>query len=157
MGRIFSLIFSLFGVFVTSAAGTWWFNTVAIGLFLRWVERYRVVRQGSLRACIGILLGIWAAFSVLTAILVFVVFIVLAVVSGVFAGFSEVREAIGAAHRRRFLFDPTPPITPNPAVQDVDVSVQNGPGRRIVILCDGPPTGRTITPTASLSRPTSGS
>jgi uncharacterized protein (DUF2235 family) len=167
MGRIFSLIFSLFGVLVTSAAGTWWFNTVAIGLFLRWVERYRVVRQGSLKACVGILLGIWAAFSALTAILVFVVFIllramlrdwlaktlpsplfdagyvvvliciVLAVVSGVFAGFSEVRGAIGAAQRRRFLFNPTPPNTPNPVVQDVDIPVQSRPGRRIVILCDG--------------------
>jgi hypothetical protein len=71
MARIFSLVFSLFGVFVTSAAGTWWFNTVAIGLFLRWVERYRVVRQGSLRLCIAILLAIWVVFSVVTTAFVF--------------------------------------------------------------------------------------
>jgi hypothetical protein len=100
------------------------------------VERYGVVRRGSLKACIGILLGIWAAFSIVTAAIVLVVFlllrsmlrdwlaatlprplfnagyvviivcIILAVVSGVVAGFSEVRGAIGAARRRRFLFDP---------------------------------------------------
>jgi uncharacterized protein (DUF2235 family) len=166
MGRIFSLIFSLFGVFVTSAAGTWWLNTIAIGLFLRWVERYRVVRQGSLKACIGILLGIWAVFSIVTAVIVLVVFlllrsmlhdwlattlpkplfnagyvviivcIILAVVSGVVAGFSEVRVAIGAAKRRRFLFDPGSE-SPQPPIQNVDIPMQTGPGRRIVILCDG--------------------
>jgi uncharacterized protein (DUF2235 family) len=165
MGRIFSLIFSIFGVFVTSAAGTWWFNTVAIGLLLRRLERYRVVRQGSITACIGILLIIWAVFSVLTTGLVFVIFLllksmlrdwlettlpkplfnagyvfviiclVLAVGAGVFAGLSEVRGAIGAAKRRRFLFNPT--NNPNPAIQDVDIPAQSGPGRRIVILCDG--------------------
>jgi len=166
MGRIFSLIFSLFGVFVTSAAGTWWLNTIAIGLFLRWVERYRVVRQGSLKACIGILLGIWAVFSIVTAVIVLVVFlllrsmlhdslattlpkplfnagyvviivcIILAVVSGVVAGFIEVRGAIGAAKRRRFLFDPGSE-SPQPPIQNVDIPTQTGPGRRIVILCDG--------------------
>jgi uncharacterized protein (DUF2235 family) len=166
MGRIFSLMFSLFGVFVTSAAGTWWLNTIAIRLFLRWVERYGVVRRGSLKACIGILLGIWAAFSIVTAAIVLVVFlllrsmlrdwlattlpkplfnagyvviivcIILAVVSGVVAGFSEVRGAIGAARRRRFLFDPGS-ASPQPPIQNVDIPMQTGPGRRIVILCDG--------------------
>jgi hypothetical protein len=136
MGRILSLVLSLAGVFVTSAAGTWWLNTIAIGLFLRWVERYRVVRQGSLKVCIAILLGIWATFSVLTIALVALVFlllrvalrdwlkvtlpaslfhagyiavlasIILAVVSGLFAGLSEVIGAIGAAKRRRFLLTP---------------------------------------------------
>jgi hypothetical protein len=166
MGRIFSLMFSLFGVFVTSAALTWWLNTIAIRLFLRWVERYGVVRRGSLKACIGILLGIWAAFSIVTAAIVLVVFlllrsmlrdwlattlpkplfnagyvviivcIILAVVSGVVAGFSEVRGAIGAARRRRFLFDPGS-ASPQPPIQNVDIPMQTGPGRRIVILCDG--------------------
>jgi uncharacterized protein (DUF2235 family) len=167
MGRIFSLVFSLFGVFVTSAAGTWWFNTVAIGLFLRRIERVPVVRQGSLAPCIAILLGIWVVFSALTAWLVWFIFhllksmlrdwlkatlptvlfdagyivvvicVVLAVGAGVFAGLSEVWGAIGAAKRRRFLFNPVRPNTPDPAIQDVDIPVQTGPGRRIVILCDG--------------------
>jgi uncharacterized protein (DUF2235 family) len=167
MGRFFSLVFSLFGVFITSAAGTWWFNTVAIGLFLRWVERYSVVRQGSLKACIAILLGIWAAFSALTAALVVVLFLLLkallrdwlnatlptslfnagyvvvilciglAVISGVLAGLSEVSGAIGSAKRRRYLFGPTSQRAPDPPIEDVDIPVQTGPGRRIVILCDG--------------------
>lgn len=166
MGRIFSWVFSLFGVFVTSAAGTWWFNTVAIGLLLRWVERYSVIRQGSLKACMTILLGIWVVFSVVTSAFVFFIFvllrwmlrdwltttlpatlvnsgyfiviacIILAAVSGVIAGFSEVEGAIAAAKRRRLLFQPTIRY-PRPAIQSVDIPAQTGPGRRIVILCDG--------------------
>jgi uncharacterized protein (DUF2235 family) len=162
MGRVLGLFFSLFGVFVTSAAGTWWINTIAIGLFLRRMERVRVVRQGSLKVCIAILLGIWLAFSFLTVAIVlalywvlrsllhdwlaealpkplfgagyivFVACIALAVVFGVWAGLIEVLGAIGAAKRRRFLLNPT-----EPAIQDVDVPAQAGPGRRIVILCDG--------------------
>ena len=77
MGRIFSLIFSVFGVFVTSAAGTWWLNTVAIGLFLRRLERQPLIRQGSLRACICILLGVWLVFSAATVELVFGLFLLL--------------------------------------------------------------------------------
>jgi hypothetical protein len=57
MGRI-SLIFRC----VTSAAGTWWFNTVAIGLFLRCGTIQ--VAQGMHRHTAGY----WAAFSVPTAI-----------------------------------------------------------------------------------------
>ena len=43
----------------------------------------------------------------------------------------------GTALRRRFLFNPSRPNAPDPAIQDVDIPVQAGPGRRIVILCDG--------------------
>jgi uncharacterized protein (DUF2235 family) len=167
MGRILSLVLSLAGVFVTSAAGTWWLNTIAIGLFLRWVERYRVVRQGSLKVCIAILLGIWATFCVLTIALVALVFlllrvalrdwlkvtlpaslfhagyiavlasIILAVVSGLFAGLSEVIGAIGAAKRRRFLLTPDSLGPVYPPIQNVGIPDQSGPNRRIVILCDG--------------------
>ena len=146
MGRIFSLIFSLFGVFITSAAGTWWFNTVAIGLFLRRLERETVVRQGSLKVCITILFVVWVTFSVLTAALVFLIFIllrsalsdwlaatlpkplfdagyvvvimciVLAVAAGTLAGLSEVVGAIGAAKRRRFLFNLASSNPPLPVI-----------------------------------------
>jgi len=167
MGRIFSLIFSVFGVFVTSAAGTWWLNTVAIGLFLRRLERQPLIRQGSLRACICILLGVWLVFSAATVELVFGLFLllrhtlrdwlaatlplglfnagyvailmclILAVVSGLLAGLNQIIEAIGAAKRRRFLFYPASAGPQDPPFQDVDTPVQAGPGRRIVILCDG--------------------
>jgi uncharacterized protein (DUF2235 family) len=56
---------------------------------------------------------------------------ILAVVSGVIAGFSEVEGAIAAAKRRRLLLNLVP------AIQSVDIPAQTGPGRRIVILCDG--------------------
>jgi uncharacterized protein (DUF2235 family) len=131
------------------------------------LEREKVVRQGSLKACIAILLGVWVVFSFLTLALVLIAFlllrsmlsnwlaatlpetlfnagyfvviicIALAVAAGILAGGSEVLGAIGAAKRRRFLFNPSQPNTGNPAVQEVDIPMQAGPGRRIVILCDG--------------------
>jgi hypothetical protein len=131
------------------------------------LEREKVVRQGSLKACIAILLGVWVVFSFLTLALVLIAFlllrsmlsnwlaatlpetlfnagyfvviicIALAVAAGILAGGSEVLGAIGAAKRRRFHFNPSQPNTGNPAVQEVDIPMQAGPGRRIVILCDG--------------------
>jgi uncharacterized protein (DUF2235 family) len=162
VGRIFSLIFSFFGLFVSASAIVWWFNTFAIGLFLRRLERVPVIRQGSLTTCIAILYGIWAAFSAVTIVFVVFVFFLLkaalsswlkanlpdpyfnagywlvvaalslAVLVGMFAGLSEVTGAVGASKRRRFLlnFD-------QPPLQNVDIPTQAGPGRRIVILCDG--------------------
>ncbi len=167
MGRIFSLVFSLFGVFVTSAAGTWWFNTVAIGTLpsstgteegspagvAQGMHRHTARRLGGVlgpdgSACIrhfhsaevaaGRLAQDRLAAPLFTAgYIVVIICIVLAVVAGAFAGLSEVVGAIGAAKRRRFLFNPSPPKAPDPAIQDVDMPVQAGPGRRIVILCDG--------------------
>jgi uncharacterized protein (DUF2235 family) len=177
MARVFSLVVTIAGVFIAAATATWWFNSIAIGLFLRRVERWPVVRQGSLKACINTFRAIFAGFSVATVLVVGVVYwllsealsswlfetlptslysfgywfvaaaIVVAVMVGVFSGFSEAREAVGAARRRRFLFDPQfygPPDGPfagqdfvSPPHQEVDVPRQTGPGRRIVVLCDG--------------------
>jgi uncharacterized protein (DUF2235 family) len=161
VGRIFSLIASAFGFFVGASAATWWINTVTIGLFLRRVERNPVVRRGPIVKCVVILWSIWIAFSLATVLIVLVLFLILrlafsewlrgalpaalfsagywlfvaaislAVLVGVFAGFSEVFGAAGAAKRRRILLDLSAPR------QNVDIEPRKGPGRRIVILCDG--------------------
>jgi uncharacterized protein (DUF2235 family) len=162
VGRIFSLIISFFGIFVSACAIVWWFNTIAIRFLLRWLERVSVVRQGSLAGCIAILFGIWALFSALTVWFVVYVFFALrddlsawlkatlsprlfdagswgvwgafaaVVVIGLIAGFVEVFGAVGAAKRRRFLLNLT-----QPPLQSVAVPQPGAPGRRIVILCDG--------------------
>src|SRR5689334_23084708 len=122
MARVFSLVVTIAGVFIAAATATWWFNSIAIGLFLRRVERWPVVRQGSLKACINTFRAIFAGFSVATVLVVGVVYwllsealsswlfetlptslynfgywfvaaaTVVAVMVGVFSGFSETRE-----------------------------------------------------------------
>ena len=186
MGRILSLVFSLFGVFVGSAAGTWWFNTIAIGLFLRWAERYRVVREGSLKTCFCILFGIWVIFSAATIGIVVLAFFLLrsalsdwleatlptslfnagfvvvliciglAVIFGMGAGLSEVMGAAGAAKRRRFLFNPNGSSPPCPPVQDVDIPAGGDQAAASLFCAMAPPIDLTIFPMASLSRQISG-
>jgi uncharacterized protein (DUF2235 family) len=177
VGRVISVAASIFSVFIAASAATWWINSIAIGLFLRWVERRTLIRQGSLKACLNVFRVIFVGFSVATIIIVGIVYwllskalsswlyetlptslynlgywfviiaIFVAVMVGVVSGFSETRGAVGAAKRRRFLFDPEvygPPNEPlagrdfvSPTLQDVDIPLQTGLGRRIVILCDG--------------------
>ncbi|HVY15498.1 MAG TPA: DUF2235 domain-containing protein [Rhodopila sp.] len=161
MGRVLTFIAWFVGLFVSLAAGAWWFNTVVIGLALRWAESRWPLHRGRLSACAIVLFGFWAAFALISAGVTLaavrllydmladslsdmlpkslsrdgykVVYwgTVFVIVVGLSAGFCEVRDAWNAARRRRFLEDTQRPEQP------VDLPRGNGEGRRIVVLCDG--------------------
>ncbi|WP_180982467.1 DUF2235 domain-containing protein [Methylocella silvestris] len=162
MGRLVSFLLSFFGVFAGFIAFAWWFNTLLIGLALRWAEWHPPLRKGPLWASGLLLATIWLLFTAISAGAAFVLFQALSgdirlwlaqstsesyvslayvivawafglmLVVGAAAGLSKSLGAWGAAKRRQHLFNRN-----EPELQDVSLPAAPGRGRRIVILCDG--------------------
>jgi hypothetical protein len=133
VGRVFSVAATIASVFIAASAATWWINSIAIGLFLRWVERRTFIRQGSFKACLNAFRVIFAGFSIATVIIVGIVYLLLskalsswlyetlptslynlgywfvliailvAVMVGVVYGISETNGDVGAARSTRLL------------------------------------------------------
>ena len=161
--RVMVLLTQLLVALASGGAFAWWVATAGMRLLVRWLERFRPLRDGPVAVCAAVLAscalllsavavaGAWELFRLLDAAPRWVgvprtgavgawrVLMALAAgllaLAGVGAAVREALVALAAARRRWYLVDST-----RMAAGDVPADVPAGPdgdGRRIVILCDG--------------------